>query len=83
MRVINYIIIVIVIIIIQADIVAGVGSASDSRMLEFVCYTNFAIIIIIIIGRSVASVCLFVCLSVCLSALSQENGLSYQHQTWY
>jgi len=24
-----------------------------------------------------------VCLSVCLSALQQENGLSYQHQTWY
>jgi len=25
----------------------------------------------------------FVCLSVCMSALSKENCLSYQHQTWY
>ena len=35
------------------------------------------------VGRGFSRVCLCVCVSVCLSALKQENGLSYQHQTWY
>jgi len=30
-------------------------------------------------GRAFSRICLFVC----LSALLKENGLSYQHQTWY
>jgi len=36
--------------------------------------------------RVISGVCDSVCVpggSVCVSALLRENGLSYQHQTWY